>query len=231
MCPLFKIPVAVHRILLILDVSGAHPIALLSLFYRSSLINRSSIAQLGPSWLSFLLLFLSISLGSSSIAHLSLIYRSAVALLLVLRISADPLDGAAGWFFCTSSLPCRLSEVRHCHLHSSQLAFASAGRCAAALLGQRTVIKIVEFWVQVVLLTFDSVSFGTRQTLSKSPRRWNTIDWLPVCDQFVGLIAGNRLAVHGLESHSQRFNFKKKKEKRKVLPKFGDGNVVNHMFL
>ena len=80
-------------------------------------------------------------------------------------------------------------------LHSSQFAFASAGRCKAALLWQRTVIKIVDFWVQVVLFAFDSVSFGTRQTLSKSPRRWNTIDWRPVCDRFMGLIAGQLLSI------------------------------------
>jgi hypothetical protein len=50
MCPFFKIRVAVHRILPILDVSGAHPMALLSLIY------------------------------CSSIAHLSLIYRSSMEL-------------------------------------------------------------------------------------------------------------------------------------------------------
>jgi hypothetical protein len=61
----------VHCILPILDVSGAHPMAHLSLIYRSS------IAQLGSSWLFFFRLFLSISL----VAHLSLIYRSAIAQL------------------------------------------------------------------------------------------------------------------------------------------------------
>ena len=75
MRPFFKILVAVHRILPILDVSGAHPMALLSLIYRSS------IAQLGSSWLFFFRLFLSISLCRSSIAHLSLIYRSSIAQL------------------------------------------------------------------------------------------------------------------------------------------------------
>ena len=78
MRPFFKISVVVHRILPILDVSGAHPLALLSLIKRSSnayqtLIKRLSIAQLGSSWLFFFRLLLSISLGRSSIAHLSLI--------------------------------------------------------------------------------------------------------------------------------------------------------------
>jgi hypothetical protein len=77
MCPFFKISVAVRRILPILDVSGAHPMALLSLIYRSS------IAQLGSLWLFFFWLFLSISIGSSSIAHLSLIYRSSAGHRLV----------------------------------------------------------------------------------------------------------------------------------------------------
>jgi hypothetical protein len=218
------------------------------LFYRSSiahqtLIKRSSISQPGPSLLFFFPLFLSISLGRSSIAHLSLIYRSAISLLLVLLIieslqtrwMAQP-DGSAVQALC-------LAAFRHGRLHSSQLAFASAGRCTAALLGQRTVIQIVDFWVQVVLFAFDSVSFGTRQTLSKSPRRLNTIEWLPVCDRFMGqshdrwpalvdfIQLGNRLAVCCLESHSQRFNYKKEKRKRKALPKFCDGNVVDHMHL
>jgi hypothetical protein len=78
MRPFFKIPVAVHRILPTLDVSDAHPLALLSLFKRSSnayqtLFKRSSIALLGSSWLFFFRLLLSIPLGRSSIAHLSLI--------------------------------------------------------------------------------------------------------------------------------------------------------------
>jgi hypothetical protein len=95
MRPFFKISVAVHRILPILDVSGAHPLAPLSLIKRSSnshqtlikrssiahpmahqwLFYRSSIAHLGSSWLFFFWLFLSISLGRSS----WLIYRSAIA--------------------------------------------------------------------------------------------------------------------------------------------------------
>jgi hypothetical protein len=99
-----------------------------------------------------------------------------------------PPDGSA------VQAPC-LAAFRHGRLRSSQFAFASAGRCAAALLGQCTVIKIVDFWVQVVLFAFDSVSFGTRQTLSRSPRRWYTIDWRPVCDQFMGLIAGQLSSI------------------------------------
>jgi hypothetical protein len=156
----------VHRILLILDVSGADPMAHLSLIYSSS------IAHLSLSWaLRGSSLFFSISLGRSSIAHLLLIYRSAFALLLVLLIIESRqtrwmalLDGSAVQALC-------LAAFRHGRLHSSQFAFASAGRCKAALLWQRTVIKIVDFWVQVVLFAFDSVSFGTLQTLSKSPRR------------------------------------------------------------
>jgi hypothetical protein len=183
MRPLFKIMVAVHSILLILDVSGAHPIASLSLFYRSSNAHQTLGWALCGS-----LLFLSISLGRSSIAHLSLIFRSSISLQLVLIIIESlqtrwmaPPDGSAVQALC-------LATFRHSRLHSSQFAFASAG--IAALLGQRTVSKIVDVWVQVVLFAFDSVSFWTLQTLSKSPRRWNTIDWQPVCDWFMGLIAG-----------------------------------------
>jgi hypothetical protein len=106
MRPFFKIPVAVHSILLILDVSGAHPIALLSLIKRSSNALQSLIKR--SSRLFFFRLFLSISLGRLSIAHLSLSYRYS-ARSSNHRVSADPLDGAAGWFCCTSSLPCRLS--------------------------------------------------------------------------------------------------------------------------
>jgi hypothetical protein len=119
-----------------------------------------------------------------------------------------------------------LAAFRHCLLHSSQFAFASAGRCTAALLWQRTVIKIVDFWVQVVLFAFDSVSFGTRQTLSKSQRRWNTIDWRPVYDWFMGLIAGQLssissrwaiawpFAVWKVTAKGLILKRKKKKEKR-----------------
>jgi hypothetical protein len=144
-----------------------------------------------------------------------------------------PPDGSTVQALC-------LAAFRHGRLHSSQLAFASAGRCAAALLGQRTVIKIVDFWVQVVLFAFDSVSFGTRQTLSKSPRRWNTIDWRPVCDRFMGLIAGPLSSISSRWAIAWPFVvwkvtakgsiLKKKKRKRKALPKF-DGNVVDHMHL
>jgi hypothetical protein len=59
-----------------------------------------------------LLLFLSISLGSSSIAHLSLIYRSAVALLLVLLIIESlqtrwmaPPDGSSVQALCLAAFP------------------------------------------------------------------------------------------------------------------------------
>jgi hypothetical protein len=76
MRPLFTIPVAVHNILLILDVSGAHPIALLSLIKRSSNAHQTLIYRSAGPFLALLLsALLSISLGRSSIAHLSLIYR------------------------------------------------------------------------------------------------------------------------------------------------------------
>ena len=87
MRPFFKILVVVHHILPILDVSGAHPMALLSLIYRSS------IAQLGSSWLFFFRLFLSISLGRSSIAQLSLICWATASL----ACSLYPVLMAFGW--------------------------------------------------------------------------------------------------------------------------------------
>jgi hypothetical protein len=158
MHPLFKIPVAVHSILLILDVSCAHPMALLSLFYRSSIAHLSLIYRSAGLFVALLLSALLIHLPRaliyrSSIAHLSLIYRSSIALLPVLLIIESrqtrwmaPPDGSAVQALCLAAF-----RHRDGRLHSSQFAFASAGRCAAALLGQRTVIKIVDFWVQVVL--------------------------------------------------------------------------------
>ena len=115
MRPLFKIQAAVHSILLILDVSCAHPMALLSLFYRSSIAHLSLIYRSAGLFVALLLSALLIHLPRaliyrSSIAHLSLSFRSSAGSSNH-RVSADPLDGSAGWFCCTSSLPCRLSTL------------------------------------------------------------------------------------------------------------------------
>jgi hypothetical protein len=71
MRPFFKIPVAVHRILPTLDVSGAHPLALLSLFKRSSNAYQTLIKRL-------------------SNAPQTLFYRSA-GLFVALLLSAPPI--------------------------------------------------------------------------------------------------------------------------------------------
>jgi hypothetical protein len=150
MRPLFKITVTVHSILLILDVSGAHPIARLSLFYRSSNAHQTlSWALCGSS------LFLSISLGRSSIAHLSLIYRSSISLLLVLIIIESlqtswmaPPDGSAVQALC-------LATFRHGRLHSSQFAFVSAGVAQQLSSGSVLSVKLLTsgFKLSCLLLT------------------------------------------------------------------------------
>ena len=127
MRPFFTISVAVHRILPILDVSGAHPMAHQWLFYRSSiahqtLIKRSSIAQLGPSWLFFFRLFLFISLGRSSIAHLSLIYSSSIAQL-----------GSSWLFFFRLFLSISLGSSSIAQLSLICGATASSARCLIQL--------------------------------------------------------------------------------------------------
>jgi hypothetical protein len=82
----FKISVAVHRILLTLDVSSALPMALLWLFY-------------GSSWLIMALLLLALFihlLRAHIMAHLSLIYRSSAGLLPRWRAAFYPVLMAFG---------------------------------------------------------------------------------------------------------------------------------------
>jgi hypothetical protein len=86
MRPLFKIQVAVHSILLILDLSGTHPITLLLLIKRSSNSHQTLIYRSAGLFVALLLSALLIHLPRaliyhSSIAHLSLIYSSSIAQL------------------------------------------------------------------------------------------------------------------------------------------------------
>jgi hypothetical protein len=71
----FKMSVAVHRILPILDMSGAHPLALLSLIKRSSIAHLSLIYRSAGLFVALLLLALLIHLPRA------LIYRSSIAQL------------------------------------------------------------------------------------------------------------------------------------------------------